>query len=109
MWFEIGKFLVMDWEVFWIIDGYDKDYEFFLMFCKVFDVFKEVVFVCCYISGLGYYRLFFNGKVVNDYVFDLGFMDYSKWVFYFMYDIFGLFWYGKNCIGVQLGNGWFNE
>lgn len=72
MWFETGKFSATDWEASWITDGYDKDYEPSPMFRKVFDVSKEVASACCYISGLGYYRLSFNGKAVNDHALDPG-------------------------------------
>ena len=109
VWFETGKFSATDWEASWITDGYDKDYEPSPMFRKVFDVSKEVASARCYISGLGYYRLSFNGKAVNDHALDPGFTDYSKRVLYLTYDISGLLRHGKNCIGVQLGNGWFNE
>ena len=99
MWFETGKFSATDWEASWITDGYDKDYEPSPMFRKVFDVSKEVVSARCYISGLGYYRLSFNGKAVNDHALDPGFTDYSKRVLYLTYDISGLLRHGKNCIG----------
>jgi len=72
MWFETGKFSATDWEASWITDGYDKDYEPSPMFRKVFDVSKEVASARCYISGLGYYRLSFNGKAVNDHANPIG-------------------------------------
>ena len=69
--------------------------------CSMFS--KEVASARCYISGLGYYRLSFNGKAVNDHALDPGFTDYSKRVLYLTYDISGLLRHGKKLYRSSVG------
>ncbi|HNT34063.1 MAG TPA: glycoside hydrolase family 78 protein, partial [bacterium] len=65
---------------------------------------KALIFV----SGLGYYELYVNGKKVGDRVLDPGFTDYTKRVFYVAWDVTDLLQKGSNAIGVMLGGGWFH-
>ncbi|PVD50827.1 alpha-rhamnosidase [Terrimonas sp.] len=108
-WFETGKMSPSDWTASWITDEYDTAYAPSPMFRKVFDVNKPIASAKCYISGLGYATLSFNGKSLTKNSLDPGFTDYNKRVLYMTYDISSILKTGKNCIGVQLGNGWFNE
>lgn len=108
-WFETGKMSPSDWSAAWITDEHDKEYEPSPMFRKDFDISKPVTSARCYISGLGYYSLYFNGKAAGEHVLDPGFTDFGKRILYLTYDITGMIRNGQNCIGVQLGNGWFNE
>ena len=61
-----------------------------------------------YITGLGYYEASINGPRVGDQVLDPGWTNYGKRVFYSIYDVTGLLRAGANCLGVMLGNGWYN-
>lgn len=61
------------------------------------------------ISGLGYYEAWVNGQRVGDHVLDPAQTDYEQRVFYVTHDITGLVQPGINCIGVMLGNGWYNQ
>ncbi len=61
-----------------------------------------------YISGLGYYEAYINGHRIGNHYLDPGWTDYSKRVFYSSYDVTPNVRMGKNCIGVMLGNGWYN-
>lgn len=61
-----------------------------------------------YITGLGYYEASINGRRVGDQVLDPGWTNYDKRVFYSVYDVTGLVRSGLNCVGVMLGNGWWN-
>lgn len=108
-WFETGKMSAKDWTAAWITDEHDTAYEASPMFRKVFNVRKPIADARCYISGLGYANLSFNGKALDKNSLDPGFTDYSKRILYMTYDVSTLLKTGKNCIGVQLGNGWFNE
>ncbi|MFT3747512.1 MAG: family 78 glycoside hydrolase catalytic domain [Agriterribacter sp.] len=108
-WFETGKLSSSDWTASWITDEYDTTYSPSPMFRKVFDIKKPIASARCYISGLGYATLSFNGKSLTKNSLDPGFTDYGKRVLYMTYNISSLLKTGKNCIGVQLGNGWFNE
>lgn len=108
-WFETGKLSAGDWTASWITDEHDTAYAASPMFRKVFNVRKPIASAKCYISGLGYANLSFNGKPLGKNSLDPGFTDYSKRVLYMTYDISSNLKTGKNSIGVQLGNGWFNE
>ena len=46
---------------------------------------------------------------MGDHLLDPGYTDFSKRVLYVTYDITAQLGEGKNCIGVVLGNGWYNE
>ena len=108
-WFETGKMSASDWKASWITDEYDTDYEPSPMFRKDFELHKEISSARCYISGLGYYELFLNGKKVSNNMLDPGFTDYGKRVLYATHDISDMLKQGNNAVGVQLGNGWYNE
>jgi len=60
------------------------------------------------VAGLGLYELHVNGKRVSDAVLEQAFTRYDKRVLYNTYDVTRLLVTGKNCIGIELGNGWFN-
>lgn len=57
-----------------------------------------------YISGLGVYELYINGKRVGDKVLDPAQTDYSKIALYSTYDVTPLLGH-ENAVGVILGNG----
>jgi alpha-L-rhamnosidase len=61
-----------------------------------------------YVSGLGYYELYINGKKVGDNVLDPAFTAYDKKVLYTTYDITEYLDDSLNAVGVMLGNGWYN-
>ncbi len=67
---------------------------------------KMPVRATAYISGLGYYELYLNGKKVGDHVLDSILTDYDKRVPYVTYEINPRDCAAsKNVIGVILGNG----
>src|SRR5690606_16430038 len=61
-----------------------------------------------YISGVGYYEAYLNGKKIGDSVLDPGWTTYSKQVLYAVHDVTSMISSGSNVIGVMLGNGWWN-
>ena len=61
-----------------------------------------------YISGLGYYELYLNGRRVRDHVLDPVVTHYDRRTRYVVYDVTEYLMPGKNVIGVILGNGWYN-
>lgn len=71
-----------------------------------FNVEKEVKRATLYISGLGLYEAFINGKKVGNMVLTPSPTDYRKTVLYNAYDVTGML-STKNAIGVALGNGRF--
>ena len=105
-----------DWKGEWINDGKLpplRDEEFYKddpapLFRKEFKVEKRINRARLYISGLGYYEARFNGRRIGDHILDPGWTNYRKRVFYSTYDVTDHLQKGTNCIGVMLGNGWYN-
>ena len=104
--FEMGLLSEKDWVGEWI--GGDISISAPLL-RKEFDIAQKVKHGRIYISGLGWYELFLNGKRVGAHVLDPATTDYTKRVLYATYDITDLLKDGPNAIGVMLGNGWYCE
>ena len=63
-----------------------------------------------YLSGLGCSDLFFNGnRVDSTRVLDPAQTNYEHYAFYSTFDVTSLLKKENNCIGVMLGNGWYNQ
>lgn len=62
-----------------------------------------------YVSGVGFYVLYINGKRVGDQLLAPAFTAYDKTVLYNVYDVTELLKAGENKIEITLGNGWFRE
>jgi len=113
---EMGLLSPVDWRGDWISDGKpnpNQDEEFYQndpapLFRKEFDLKKKVKKARLYISGLGYYEARLNGNRVGDLYLDPGWTDYEKRIFYSSFDVTKMLQSGKNCLGVILGNGWYN-
>jgi alpha-L-rhamnosidase len=105
-----------DWKGRWISDGKplpEKDEDFYKddpapLFRKEFAAPRRFRRARLYISGLGYYEASLNGRRVGDRALDPGWTDTTKRVFYSVYDVTDLVRPGANCLGVMLGNGWYN-
>jgi len=105
-----------EWAGEWINDGGEipkRDEDFYkddpvCLFRKEFSVDKKIKWGRLYISGLGYYEAYLNGERIGDYVLDPGWTSYEKRVLYSSYDVTGLVREKRNCLGVMVGNGWYN-
>lgn len=116
-----------DWEASWIeapriydwpafreqAGGLEKDapklsYESAPYIRKNFNLIKQVKDARVYISGLGLYELYVNGKKVGDHVLDPAFTNFDNRVHYVTYDITQQLKKGDNALGILLGNGWYN-
>ena len=105
-----------DWQAEWIYDGKPlpkEEAEFYKndpapLFRKSFILAQKPVKARLYISGLGYYEAYLNGQRVGDRVLDPGWTDYARRILYSTYDVTTLLQKGPNCLGVVLGNGWYN-
>lgn len=114
--FETAMLSASDWKAKWINDGsrqFEKDEEFYKedpmpLFKKNFTAEKKIVSARLYISGVGYYEAYLNGRKVGDRVLEPGFTSYRKQVLYSTYDITSELRQGSNLITVMLGNGWYN-
>jgi alpha-L-rhamnosidase len=115
-WFETAMQNQDDWKAAWIGDGrkqFERDEDFYAddpmpLFRKNFQLRKDIVRARLYISGLGYYEAYLNGRKVSDHVLDPGWTTYSKEVLYVVHDITSQVRAGNNVAGIMLGNGWWN-
>lgn len=115
-WWEMGLLSQQDWRGQWIFDGRKdptRDEDFYLedpapLFRKAFEIDRPVMRARLYISGLGYYTATLNGQPVGDHQLDPAWTVYSKRVFYSVYDLTDRLQTGLQCLGVSLGNGWYN-
>ncbi|WP_159471173.1 alpha-L-rhamnosidase [Dyadobacter sp. 3J3] len=69
---------------------------------------KKIKAATAYISGLGQFEFFLNGKKVGDHVLDPGWTEYSKVAQYVTFDLTSQIRNGENAFGVMLGNGFYN-
>jgi alpha-L-rhamnosidase len=113
---EMGLLNGGDWQAKWINDGkpLPKDDAGFYqddpapLFRKAFKLSGPVRRARLYISALGYYEATLNGGRVGDRLLDPLWTLPNKRVFYSVYDVTGNLVAGDNCLGVSLGNGWYN-
>ena len=78
------------------------------LFRKEFVVDNEIENATLYITAAGYYKATINAQPVGKNVLDPAWTDYSKRIYYSEYDITSLLANGTNCLGVSLGNGFYN-
>lgn len=110
-----GLLNASDWKAKWI--GYDKAATWDSItqfsrlsaryFRKQFPVIGDVRRATVYISGLGLYELYINGKKIGDQVLAPLPTDYRKSVLYNTFDVTGHLRSGNNAIATILGNGRF--
>ncbi len=113
---EMGLLSPADWQAQWLNDGKmnpTKDEDFYQedpapLFRKPFFISKKIARARLYISGLGYYETTLNGSRAGDAVLDPGWTAYGQRVLYNTYDVSTQLQPGTNCLGVTLGNGWYN-
>ena len=115
-WWEMGLLSPDAWEGRWLSDGKpvpSKDEDFYRddpapLFRTEFTLDRPIARARLYITGLGYYEAWINGKRVGDHALDPGWTNYAKRILYSTYDVTDLVAGDRNCIGVMLGNGWYN-
>jgi alpha-L-rhamnosidase len=110
---SIGLLKSSDWNAKWI--GLDKSFAWDSIsmhsrlsaryFRKEFDSKKQIKRAVVYISGLGLYELYLNGKRIGDQVLSPSPTDYEKNVKYNTFDVTENIKLGRNIIGTILGNG----
>ena len=113
---EMGLLQAGNWRGKWINDGKplpEDDAGFYRddpapLFRKAFELSGRVRRARLYISALGYYEATLNGGRVGDHCLDPLWTLPNKRVFYSVYDVTGDLTQGANCLGVTLGNGWYN-
>ncbi|MCP5537391.1 MAG: family 78 glycoside hydrolase catalytic domain [Akkermansiaceae bacterium] len=113
---EMGLLNADDWQATWIGDGVAlpvKDEDFFKddpapLFRKPFTLTDPVKSARLYITALGYFRASLNGTPVGDQHLEPLWTRPDKRVFYSTFDVTRNLAAGNNCLGVTLGNGWYN-
>ena len=110
--FETGPLTDADWDAKWIGPGpalgswHNKTLPA-PYFRKEF-VCEKTDNARVYICGLGYHKLFINGKRAGDHELDPVVTHYDKKIRYVTHDVSEYLVKGKNVIGAVLGNGWYN-
>jgi hypothetical protein len=69
---------------------------------------RKVTHATAYISGLGFFELYLNGRKVGDHVLEPGWTNYRRTNLYATYEVDGFLRPGVNAAGVILGNGMYN-
>ncbi len=113
---QIGPSLGVDEQAFWIEDGIalpESDSLFYLehpapLFRKTFKTDKAIKSASLSITAAGYYKASINGNAIEKNVLDPAWTDFSKRIYYTEYDVTALLQAGDNCLGVSLGNGFYN-
>lgn len=77
------------------------------MFMKKFSILKEVESARLYISGLGLYEAYVNGRKAGDEYLAPFYNDYNHWIQYQTYDVTDMVCQGENALGIILGRGWY--
>ena len=103
-------------DALWIGDGSEepeKDSLHYLddpapVFRKEFKAENEIKTATLYITAAGYYTATINGSRVGKDMFEPAWTDFSKRIYYSGYDVTSQLQNGNNCLGVMLGNGFYN-
>ena len=78
------------------------------LFRKEFLAKKEIKSAVLYITAAGYYDASINGEKIGKSYLDPAWTTYNKRIYYSEYDITSKINAGPNCLGVTLGNGFYN-
>ncbi len=78
------------------------------LFRKEFKSGKNIRSAKLYITAAGYYKISINGQSIEENVLDPAWTDFTKRIYYSEYDVASFLKDGNNCLGVSLGNGFYN-
>lgn len=115
--FKVAPTTPTDWQgAKWIDDGkplLTKDEDFYLpdpapLLRKEFSLGKAVVRARLHVAGIGYGISSINGKRLEDQPLDPPWTNFEKRILFRTHDVTSLLTKGDNCLGLTLGNGWFN-
>ncbi len=108
--FEIGLLESSDWAARWIaspIAGAPKTSAPVPALRRAFEVSGPVARARLYVTALGLYRTWINGRRVGDQELAPGWTDFATRVRYQVYDVTDHLREGENAIGALLGDGWY--
>ncbi|MNO26335.1 Bacterial alpha-L-rhamnosidase [compost metagenome] len=101
--FETGK-LDQEWTADWI--GTQEEDRFHPLFRKVFSLESQVTSARLYITGLGLYEAYINGRKVGNELLAPLYSDYHTEIQVQTYDVTDYF-AENNTLEIMLGNGWY--
>ncbi|MCQ2430548.1 MAG: glycoside hydrolase family 78 protein [Clostridia bacterium] len=107
--FETGLLNESDWTAAWIGAGRVYRANWALYFRRAFTVSGKVARARLYFSGLGIGVPHLNGRRVGDHRLDPAQTEYPQKVFYSVYDVTDALKEGENCLGAELGDGWYSQ
>jgi len=114
-WWETGLLDKEDWEASWIgysLNEYGRGKIYHLppapYLRKEYQIRKKIQSARLYVTSLGVYEFFINGKRVGNDYFAPGWTDYNKRVYYNIYDVKKLLKSGKNAFSATLSYGWYS-
>ena len=106
--FETALFNAEDWRGSWItIPSCNQGGA--LRIRKEFDTLpdgKKPIRIRAYVAGLGFHELYINGKKVSRDLLSPALSDFSKTVYYIVYDLTEIWGESGNTVGILLGHGW---
>lgn len=114
---EIAPMTPADWHgAQWIDDGRDNptdDKDFYLpdpapLMRQEFTLSKPVLRARLHVAGVGYALTSLNGKRLSEQALDPPWTAFDKRILYRTHDVTAALTQGANCMGIALGNGWFN-
>ena len=106
---QMGLLSSQDWQAKWIEPGYTEDSILrpSPLFRKQFTTSKKIKSATLYITALGMYEAYLNGKKIgNDYL-TPGWTSYNHRLQYQQYDVTTMLQSGNNALGIMLGSGWY--
>lgn len=110
-WSDVNEFITGllhpdDWQGQWI--GAADSTVSAPLLRKEFDLSEQVKSAYLFVSGMGYFQLYLNGKEVTEPGINPAETEYSKRVMYLTYDVTDAVQQGYNALGIMLGNGQFH-
>ncbi len=105
---ETGILDNSEWKASWITmdEAVSKESLPSQYYRNEFSCSKKVESARVYVTSLGIYQLFLNGKKVGDQLFTPGFTSYKKRIQYQTYDVTAML-QKENAIGAMVGDGWY--
>jgi alpha-L-rhamnosidase len=114
---EVAPASPADWQgATWIDDGIPnptQDEDFYKpdpapLFRREFNLTKPVVRARLHLAGLGFCLPSLNGKRLQDQVLDPPWTAFDQRILFRSHDVTGQLAEGDNCLGLAMGNGWYN-
>lgn len=107
---EMGLLNPSDWQAKWISPDWEEETNASQpapLLRGEFRLSGRVASARAYVTSLGLYELYLNGRKVGDQVFTPGWTSYANQIQVQTYDVTDLLRTGENAVGAMLGDGWY--